>query len=151
MRACGVLVENEQILMVKHRDLGSAGYLWIPPGGGVDRGASLEDTVKKEFIEETGVEVSIKDFLFINEFIDQYLHAIEIFFEMSRTGGQLKKGYDPEVSGKEQIIEEVRFLNIDALHKEGKKNVHVRFCDLTSFEALYRSKGVFNFKNNYLK
>lgn len=151
VRACGVLIENDQILMVKHVGLGSKGYLWIPPGGGVENGSSIEDTIKKEFVEETGLEVTIETFLFVNEFIDKSLHAIEFFYKVRRKGGQLTKGYDPEVSDEEQIIEEVKFLDINELKKEGIEKVHVRFCDLPSLKSIAGSKGIFNFKNIYLK
>ncbi len=151
VRVCGVLIENGQILMVKHVGLGNEGYMWIPPGGGVDNGSSIEDTVIKEFVEETGLEVTIEAFLFINEFINESLHAIEFFFKVTRTGGQLIKGYDPEAGDEEQIIEEVKFLGINELKKEGCEKVHVRFCDLQSLESIDGLKGVFNFKNIYLK
>jgi len=151
VRAVGVLVENDSILMVKHAGLGHQGYLWIPPGGGVELGASLEDTVIREFEEETGLEISVTEFLFVNEFIDNGLHAIEIFFRVKRLGGKLKVGTDPELSVGNQIIKEVKFLNIQDLQNEGREKVHSRFCDLSSLEELNVSKGVFNFKNIYLK
>ncbi len=151
VRACGVLIENDKILMVKHAGLGPTGHLWIPPGGGVEKGSSLEDTVRNECLEETGLEVSIDSFLFVNEFIQNNLHAVEFFFRVRRISGHLAKGIDPEVSDEDQIIEDVRFLDIQELKQEGNDKVHVRFHNLQSLESLGGSKGVFNFKNIYLK
>ena len=151
VRACGVLVENEKILMIKHRGLGEKGYYWIPPGGGVESGQSAEHTITREFLEETGLEVEVSDFLFINEFIAHPLHAIELFFTVVKVGGEINLGSDPEMQPDEQIIEEVRFLSISDIEREGPAKVHTRFCGLTSFQELKGAKGFFNFKNNYLK
>ena len=151
VRGCGVLIENNKILMVKHLGLGTEGYLWIPPGGGVEVGYSLEETIEREFLEETGLIVESQSFLFLNEFINQRLHAIEIFMDVKKKGGNLKVGIDPEVDEKKQIIEEVKYLTLEGIKSEGHNKVHSRFCDLSSFEELYGSKGFYNFKNNYLK
>ena len=151
VRACGVLIDRGSILMVKHLGLGDGDYLWIPPGGGVDRGMSIEETIIKEFREETGLEVEVKDFLFINEFIESELHAIEVFFQVAVIGGELMTGIDPEMSEADQIIDEVRFLNFEEMKSEKPENLHQRFRELTSIQALLESKGFFNFKNIYLK
>jgi len=151
VRACGVLIENNKLLMIKHLGLGTKGYLWIPPGGGVETGSSVEETIEREFLEETGLNVTCRTFLFLNEFINNSLHAIEIFMDVKKTGGELKIGIDPEVSEKQQIIEEVKFLSLEDIKSEGQNKVHSRFCEISSYDELLVSKGFFNFKNIYLK
>lgn len=151
VRGCGVLVEDDKILMVRHIGLGNEGHLWIPPGGGVEQGQSVEQTITREFKEETGLTVKIGEFLFINEFINDGLHALEIFFEVEREGGALQTGHDPEMDSADQIIDQVRFLSLEELHEEGCQKVHSRFCNLFSLKELRSQKGFFNFENNYLK
>lgn len=147
VRACGVLIEDSRILMAKHMGFGKGGHLWIPPGGGVKDGESLECAVEREFGEETGLEVKIESFLFVNEFIEHPLHAIEFFFNVNNIGGNLKVGNDPELNSQQQMISEVRFLSIDDIRREGQSKVHRRFCDIASIKEIFRINGFFNLNN----
>ena len=54
-RACGICIHRGEILLVKHTGLGPEGVLWAPPGGGIEFGESAEDSLKREFKEETGL------------------------------------------------------------------------------------------------
>ena len=105
VRVCGVCWHNGSLLMVNHRGL-LPGQFWAPPGGGIEFGESAEVSLQREFREETGLEVSINRFLFACEFIRDPLHALELFFDVSITGGRLQKGDDPEFP----TIDEVRFM-----------------------------------------
>jgi 8-oxo-dGTP diphosphatase len=105
LRACGICWHENALLLVNHRGITAAPF-WAPPGGGVEFGESVEACLKKEFLEETGLEISAGKFLFACEYIHEPLHAIELFFSVSVVGGSLKKGNDPELP----IIEDVRFV-----------------------------------------
>ena len=48
VRVNGILIENERILMVKHVGLGETGYLWAPPGGGIEFGTSAPQNLERE-------------------------------------------------------------------------------------------------------
>jgi 8-oxo-dGTP diphosphatase len=103
IRVCGLCWQDDSLLLVMHRM--TSGNFWGPPGGGVEFGELLENALKREILEETGLQVDIGKFLFGCEFIKHPLHAVELFFEVKKTGGMLKKGDDPEF----QIIEKVQF------------------------------------------
>lgn len=122
VRVCGICIDGNRILLVNHSGL-SHGDFWAPPGGGIKFGESAEACLKREFKEETGLNVEIRDFLFASEFIHEPLHAVELFFLTILRGGTLKKGVDPEM-GSDQIIQEVRFFDweeIDQL-KSGERH-----------------------------
>lgn len=122
VRVCGICIDRNKILLVNHSGL-SHGDFWAPPGGGMKFGESAEACLKREFKEETGLNVEISDFLFAAEYIHEPLHAVELFFLTTLIGGTLKKGEDPEM-GAEQIIQEVRFFDwqeIDQL-KSGERH-----------------------------
>ena len=106
VRVCGLCWDGEKLLMANH-GLTSGASFWIPPGGGLEYSETLEIALKREFLEETGLEIAPLRFAFGCEFIKQSLHAIELFFNVKRTGGTLKNGYDPEL----QIIQDVRFFS----------------------------------------
>jgi 8-oxo-dGTP diphosphatase len=148
IRVCGVLVEEGKILLAEHLGLGPKGRLLIPPGGGLEFGEDIFGCLKREYKEETGLEIEVDNLLFVNEFIKKPLHAIELFYRVRRVSGELIVGFDPELDLEAQIIKEVRFyshkelLNLDSevLHKSLQYEP-----DPIKFEHL---TGFFNFVGN---
>lgn len=122
VRACGICTEGNSLLLVNHRGL-SAGDFWAPPGGGVELGESAVDALRREFLEETGLEVEVAEFLFACELLRQPLHAIELFFKVRISGGELKSGSDPE-SGARQLITAARFLTASEIAALRSDAVH---------------------------
>src|SRR6218665_3622677 len=98
IRVCGICIENEQVLMVCHKGVINENYVWLPPGGGMNEGESIEETLVREFFEETGFEVEVGRFWFKNEFIHAPIHAIELYFSVQIKSGELIKGTDPELT-----------------------------------------------------
>ena len=90
IRVCGLCIEDEEILLVNHHSLNKNGDFWGPPGGGMDFGQSAEENLKREFIEETGLNIEIERFLFVHEYLSPPLHAIELVFKVKRIDGTLK-------------------------------------------------------------
>lgn len=110
LRISGICIEDDSILLIKHVSLGEKGILWAPPGGGLHFEESIEETLKREFEEETGLQIDIGRPLLINEYFEHPLHAVELFFEVTRKGGFLRLGVDPELTQENQIIQELRFV-----------------------------------------
>jgi 8-oxo-dGTP diphosphatase len=113
VRACGLCWKDDMLLLVNHHHLGPD-HFWAPPGGGIELWRSAEQTLKQEFLEETGLEINVGEFQFAAEFIKPPLHAIELFFPVTIVGGSVKKGHDPET--KLQLIKEVGFKSFDTIH-----------------------------------
>lgn len=107
IRVCGFCIKEEKWLMVNHKGLTNNDF-WALPGGGVEFGESLEQTLHKEFLEETGIEITVGQLLFVTEHINKPLHAVEIYFSVEITGGNLKIGYDPETQLK--VVKDVAWL-----------------------------------------
>lgn len=122
MRVCGLCQDGDAFLLVNHRGL-TPGSFWAPPGGGVEFGQPAVESLAREFSEETGLEVVVGKFLFGCEFVHPPLHAVELFFSVTRTGGALLTGRDPEMGNKKQLLAEVKFMSfrdIDALPDSDK-------------------------------
>lgn len=139
----GILIEDQSILLVKHTGLGEKGYLWSPPGGGMEYGFSTEENLKREFLEETGLEIEAKEFLFTCELLEPPFHAIELFFRVKATGGILMKGQDPELSDKDQIIKEVRFMSLKEVNQLPHVVLHKTFHQIKSFDEVIARKGYY--------
>ncbi|WP_071672877.1 NUDIX domain-containing protein [Nioella nitratireducens] len=86
----GLLLIDNRLLLVNawpdHR-----GGLWCAPGGGVERGASLPDNLKREFHEETGMTVAVGDPCLVNEFHDpdSGFHQVDLYFRCTLVAGTL--------------------------------------------------------------
>ena len=117
VRVCGILMEGDSILLVKHHAPGPKEIFWSPPGGGLEFGESAEEALKREFIEETGLSIKIERFLFVHEFLDEPLHAIELFFEVRKISGNLIVGKDNEMTEENQIIHDVKYIGYEEIHK----------------------------------
>lgn len=79
------LEQNGKILMVQEK--GQAWGLWCIPLGHVDKGESLEDSAKREVMEETGYSIEIKKNL-----------GRKIVSDIDYKGGEKDKGKSIEVN-----------------------------------------------------
>jgi len=62
-----VIIRDGTLLAVKMKD--RDGVFYILPGGGQKAGETFFDTLKRECMEEIGVNIRIGDFLFVREYI----------------------------------------------------------------------------------
>ena len=129
LRACGLCVHEERLLLMNHSSL-TRGDFWAPPGGGVEYGETAEACIIREFREETGLDVKVENFLFACEFIKEPLHAIELFFEIGSVTGHLNLGTDPEAGQGHQILQEVRFIPWQDIREIKPEHLHgiFKFC-----------------------
>lgn len=151
VRTAGLCFSEGRLLLVRHKALTEKGYFFSPPGGGMEYGETAENCLRREFFEETGLEVKIKKFLFTHEFLSVPLHAIELFFEVEVTGGHLETGYDPEMSQQEQIIEEVKFMTAEEIKAEKGSQMHQIIQHVSHPQDLMNMQGYFKFDDKTLK
>lgn len=141
LRVCGLYREGDRLLMVRHRGIGPTDTFWCPPGGGAQFNETAPDALIREFAEETGLDVDIGDLLFVNEFMQPPLHALELFFAVRGTGGALRRGLDPEMVVDRQIIDEVRLMDFAEIKRHPPETVHTLFRHCTSLDDVFRLRG----------
>ncbi len=144
VRVCGILLNNQGLLLVRHQGLRKSGDFWSPPGGGMRFGQSAADCLIQEFLEETGLQIEVGEFLFTSEFNGPPLHAIELFFEVKQTGGKLTTGYDPELGPHQQIIKEVRYFKPDDFKELKDDQLHTVLSNIGTPEQVLNLKGYFH-------
>ena len=139
VRVCGLCWEGDSLLLANHSAVVGTN-LWLPPGGGLEYGETLEKALKREFLEETGLEVSQLDFAFGCEFVKEPLHAVELFFNVLKNGGTLKTGYDPEL----QIIQGVRFFSEKEINGLPQEELHGIFRIARTPNGLRKLSGFYS-------
>ncbi|GGZ27623.1 hypothetical protein GCM10007049_20580 [Echinicola pacifica] len=149
-RVNGVLIENDKILMIKHR-MSSSRVFWNVPGGGMEFGSSITMNLEREFLEETGLEVETGEFLGVTEFLEPPLHAVELYFEVKLKKGRLALGTDPELEGHQQLLEELKFMDIKEIQAIPRAEKHQYFWNINSTKDVRIWKGYFNFENKCIK
>ncbi|HWZ21147.1 MAG TPA: NUDIX domain-containing protein [Cytophagaceae bacterium] len=143
VRVCGICIQADKILLIRHSGVGEKGSLWVPPGGGVDFGESVEKTLVREYKEETGLDIKVKEFLFVNEYIAAPLHAVELFFNVEVTGGKMAKGTDPEMSADKQLIQELKYWNFKEIATQDPLFFHSILRKNKELDGLINLKGFF--------
>ena len=116
IRVNGILVENSSILLVQIHSPVTEQRVWMPPGGGLEFGESLEDCLEREFKEETGAIITTEEFLFLNELIEEPYHAIELYYRVKKRGGKISLGADPEHDDHSQLLKAVEWKPISSLN-----------------------------------
>lgn len=130
----GVLVESNQVLMANTRV--PSGIITNFPGGGLELGEAPLDAVAREFQEETGLTVVVKELLFCSQNFQQNPEypteqLMHIFYRVERVGGELiTQGNNDDVASVEwatlQELEQKRILAVDQ-----------EFIDHASFRLLF--------------
>lgn len=115
VRAAGLLLTDDGLLLVELRSPVSNKLIWTPPGGGVEFGEPIRETLKREYKEETGLEIVVEELVHINEFIQSEFHAIEFFFKVSTIGGTMNLGNDPEYTSEDQILKQLAYFKQEDL------------------------------------
>ncbi len=103
----GVILNEGKILLIK-KARGPYKGMYDLPGGGVEYGESSEETLRREFLEETGLEIKSPKFIQNNLFTVEYknskgeecgLHHIGIYYSVELEGdNNIKTGADGEDS-----------------------------------------------------
>ena len=109
----GIVVVEDQLLLVNAFRPGAGPELWCAPGGGVEAHKSLPDNLSREIYEETGLGTRVGELALVNEFHDPEagFHQVELYFRCSVTEGAL----DPAWEDPEGVVRERRFFARDVL------------------------------------
>ncbi|HBO0132092.1 NUDIX domain-containing protein [Pseudomonas aeruginosa] len=117
IRAAGLLVVEQRILLVRH-EVGGDIY-WIPPGGGFESECdeSTKDTVRREFFEETGLRVDVGPLVYVREFAEPAAGRfhMELFYRIDAWRGEPTLANLKGLSGDEFDIREVGWIARDEL------------------------------------
>ena len=93
IRACGVIVRNEKLLLAEFYDE-AAGWHFNVPVGGVEDGETVIEAVQREVREETGLIVRVGRLLMVAEFLPD--RAIPVLADNPRSLSLFFECHAPE-------------------------------------------------------
>jgi ADP-ribose pyrophosphatase YjhB (NUDIX family) len=146
VRGAAILIENDHILLVKQEV--SATRHWSLPGGKLDWGESLEQCLIREMKEETGLNVNVKELIYITDRIKERDHIVHMSFLVERINKKTLplewKHNDPFPSDSCDRIREIKMVPFTELEKYGYSP---KWCQLV--KANFPGKG--SYQGDYFK
>ena len=94
VRSYGVLISEGRVALVRSSNPRHVPPLWWLPGGGIDFGEAPEDSLVREFKEETGLEIHEPALLGVTSDVRRRdngdkIHTVRILFTVELAGGEL--------------------------------------------------------------
>ena len=112
VRAQAALYADGDLLCVRHRKAGAA-YL-VLPGGHLESGETLWETVVREVREETGLEIEAGHLWALSEFRSRGRHVLDCTFFATAWGGRPRLGTDPDAADHPASLIGLEWLSRDA-------------------------------------
>jgi 8-oxo-dGTP pyrophosphatase MutT (NUDIX family) len=118
VRAAGILVEDNRILLVKQYVTSKRG--WSMPGGHLEPEETIEQCMVREMKEETGLDVTIKELLYVTDrFRGSDNHVVHLTFLLERIDNNPGKlewtHHDPHTTSTSKPLREIKMVPIDEL------------------------------------
>ena len=114
IRVTGILIENNELLIVNQKISDSRD--WSLPGGRLERGETLEQGLKREFKEETGLNVEIVKLLYLCDVESSSNTVLHVTFLVKRLCGEITM---PTNEFDSNPIHDVKFVPVDYLTEYG--------------------------------
>lgn len=113
IRSAAIVIDNDKILLVKHKHPKSGIESWVPPGGGLEGSESIYDCAIRETYEETGLKVILGEIRYLREFVDPEHgeHHFEIFIQAKSFVGELTISNVNPDDRDGTYVKEVKFLS----------------------------------------
>ena len=94
VRAYGILLHEGQVALVRSSNPQHQPPLWWLPGGGIDFGETTEETLVREFKEETGLGVDLPELLSVTSDVRKRdngdrIHTVRIIYTVRWLSGEL--------------------------------------------------------------
>jgi ADP-ribose pyrophosphatase YjhB (NUDIX family) len=91
----GAIVQNDRILLIKHRKHDDGREYWVIPGGGREANESEEECVRREMKEETHLDVRVERLL-LDEPAHSGVYTRRKTYLCTPLAGRARPGYEPE-------------------------------------------------------
>ena len=134
IRAAAIIFMGSKLVTIYREKMinGMLKKYYTIPGGGVEEGESIKEAVKREVLEEVGIQIEVTD---------KYLYyenekSIEYFYESNYVSGMLGTGTGPEFTERNVeeyglykliLVDRGKIKDIDLLPSEVKEYILQKF------------------------
>lgn len=113
IRYQGAIVDDDRILLIKHKPLHGGSPYWLIPGGGREDGESEVECVQREMREETNLVVEVAGLLLDEPGFPGGPYPRRKTYLCKPIGGEAKPGYEPELeAASAYAISEVKWFDL---------------------------------------
>ena len=119
----GIILDHRKILLSKAQST----QKFVLPGGGIEKGEAIEDALKREIWEETGIEAEVGEFLqfetdfFYYDPMDLALHGFLFFYRCQPITTELTPiQYPPEEDVECAQWIDIEQLTVDSFQAHGQ-------------------------------
>jgi len=122
VRPTSILLENNRILLVKQYVTDTRD--WSLPGGKLEPGETIEQCLIREMQEETGLDIKVKELLYITDrFFGSDIHIVHMSFVVERINekpGEFEWNHDdPNPTKSSTKLREIRMVPIEDMASYG--------------------------------
>ena len=86
--AGGIVVQNNEVLLVHHCEENGSDY-WVLPGGGIEEDEGIFKAAEREVLEETNLTVRAERIAYVEDFIDAGKYVCKFWVYCGLEGGTL--------------------------------------------------------------
>ena len=113
IRYQGAIVQDDQILLIMHREHSTGRAYWVIPGGGRELGETEEACVQREMLEETSLDIVVERLLLDEPGVPNGVYKRFKTYLCKVVKGEPQPGYEPEVEAAQNYaIVEVRWFDL---------------------------------------
>jgi 8-oxo-dGTP diphosphatase len=113
IRYQGAIIKDHQLLLIRHREHATGHSYWLFLGGGIEEGEAEEQCVKREVLEETGLEVKVGRLLMDLPVENPKGYQRRKTYFCTVLSGEAKPGHEPEEEAHEAYgIVEVKWFDL---------------------------------------
>lgn len=105
VRSSALILREGKLLLVQLNAPTRPDPIWVPPGGEVLPGETLQEAVVREVKEETGLRVEPVRLSLHHQFVSPPFHAIEHYWLCDLAEGEPVLGDDPDRAGDAILID----------------------------------------------
>lgn len=110
----GIALKDDKLLCVLLRPysehVSTMNGAWCLPGGGLDEGEAVLDGIRREMIEETGIDPVVGNLLYVQQFSNGKMDFLEFFFHITNADDYLNIDLSKSTHGLEEI-EKIGFID----------------------------------------
>lgn len=109
----GFIIQDHQVLLIKHQSRKADLSFWVIPGGGIEETETEEECVIREMKEETNLDVEIDRLLLDEPSPPGSVYRWRKSYLCYPVSGEASPGYEPEPeAAADYLISEVRWFDL---------------------------------------